>query len=235
MKTVLITGVGRGIGLASAKEFISRDFFVIGTTKDGIAPEQLNAIDSARLKTFKLDLSTSASIDECAEAIRKDAEGKGIDILVNNAGVLRDEDNTRLIVDKLRQTLEVNLIGTADFTEKIVPILNEKAHIVNISSMAGSLSDSDEGTTSHFPYHYPAYKISKCALNMYTRTLAMSLTHEDSRGIIVSSIHPGWVRTNIGGDEAPDSPEEAARQIADLSLSTPPSGYFWYNGEKAAW
>jgi NAD(P)-dependent dehydrogenase (short-subunit alcohol dehydrogenase family) len=103
-----------------------------------------------------------------------------------------------------------------------------------MSSAAGSLIEMDDIESSHFPYHYPAYKISKCALNMYMRTLAARLKHEGTN-IIVSSVHPGWVKTDMGGDEAPTTPEEAAENIYKLAVSRPETGQFWYNGKKYPW
>ena len=232
MKTILITGVSKGIGLALAKKFLAEGFSVIGTTTSGDKP-----FEDANLNIFQLDLSIPSSILACTEKIRvflNDSAAK-IDIHINNAGALFDDEETKVIVEKLRKTLEVDLIGTIDFTEQLFPLFNENAHIMNMSSMAGSLSDTDVNTTSHFPYHYPAYKISKCALNMYTRTLAMRMQHEDSRGIIVSSMHPGWVKTDMGGDEAPTTPEEAAKHIFDLAISRPETGQFWFEGQTWAW
>jgi NAD(P)-dependent dehydrogenase (short-subunit alcohol dehydrogenase family) len=82
-------------------------------------------------------------------------------------------------------------------------------------------------------HYYPCYKISKCALNMYTRTLASRL-NEDK--ITVSSVHPGWVRTEMGGEDADMSPEEAAAHIYELAIKPPKeSGQFWFKGEKMSW
>jgi NAD(P)-dependent dehydrogenase (short-subunit alcohol dehydrogenase family) len=227
MKIVLITGIGRGIGRALAEKFLAEGYAVIGTTLSSAAP-----IGNANLKTFPLDLSSPESIKDCAEKIM--GSGAKIDILINNAGVLFDGEETHLIADRLRKTLEVNLIGTADFTERIVPMMNKDGHIICISSQAGSITDMDHIEDSHFPYYYPAYKISKCALNMYVRTLAARLHHEGV-GIIVSAVHPGWVRTDMGGKEAPTAPEEAALGIFKLAVSRPETGRFWYDGKKFPW
>lgn len=87
---------------------------------------------------------------------------------------------------------------------------------------------------SHYPYHYPAYKISKVAVNMYTRTLANRF-QRDGKSVIVSSVHPGWVSTEMGGEEAPISPKEAAHDIFTFAISNPPTGGFWFKGEKLEW
>ena len=227
MKTVLITGTSRGIGQALAAKFITEDWSVIGTSTDDVANKS-----SAGFDIFKLDLANPKSIADCVAGIA--TLNKEIDILINNAGVLLDDEETRLDPEKLRKTLEVNVIGTASFTEKIIPLLANEAHIVNISSAAGSLEDTEHVEDSHSPYHYPAYKISKAALNMYTRTLAVRLKHEGT-SILVSSVHPGWVKTNLGGNDAPILPSEAALHIFDLATSRPQTGQFWYNGKKYPW
>jgi len=227
MKTVLITGVGRGIGKALAEKFLKEGFQVIGTV--------LNSIPSSavqNLKIYKLDLSDSSSIKGCVDSIKKD--GTKIDILINNAGALFDEDETCVVIEKLRKTLEVNLIGTIDFTEQALVAINSGGHIVSISSQAGSLDEMDRILDSHYPYHYPAYKISKCALNMYLRTLAVRLTHEN-KDITVSAVHPGWVKTDMGGDEATDTPEEVANDVYELAISKPETGQFWYKGKRFPW
>lgn len=227
MKTALITGAGRGIGKATALKFLAEGWAVLGTTQSGSAD-----YSDPNLKIFQLDLTSADSIATCVGAIS--ANGVKVDALINNAGILEDEDETHVVTEKLRKTLEVNLIGTADFTERCLPLMAKGAHIVNISSQAGSISDMDDINDSHDPYHYPAYKISKAALNMFTRILAANLKHEGS-DITVSSVHPGWVRTDMGGAEAPTSPEEAANDIYDLAVSRPPTGGFWFKGKAFPW
>lgn len=229
MKIVLITGIGRGIGKALMEKFLAEGYSVIGTVFNSEPPEMTEV---KNLKIYPLDLSSSESIKECVDKIKN--SGAKINILINNAGALFDNDDTRVIVDKLRQTLEVNLVGTIDFTEQIIGLVNDGGHIVNISSSAGSLNGASDLRATHYPYHYPSYKISKVALNMYTRTLANRFSNE-GRNIIVSSVHPGWVRTDMGGDEAPILPEEAATDIFKLAISRPETGQFWFKGEKYPW
>lgn len=222
MKTILITGVGRGIGKALTQKFLQEGYFVIGTFLSGRPDPHEN------LKDFSLDLSNPASIASCTTAITH--FGKKIDILINCAGILADEDETTVVVDKLRETLEVNLIGTIDFTERLIPLIKKSGHIVNISSTAGSLALTGQ-MASHFEGHYPAYKISKAALNMYTATLAKRL--EDR--LTVSSVHPGWVKTDMGGEDADLTPEQAADGIYQVAISKPATGGFWFAGESVPW
>ena len=227
VKTALVTGIGRGIGRALTEKFLAEGYGVVGTILTSSAP-----LSHPHLNVFLLDLSLPESIDHCcAEITRANIK---IDILINNAGALFDEDETHVIVDKLRKTLEVNLIGTIDFTEHIIPVMNKGGHIINISSSAGSIANTEPGGNSHFEYHYPAYKISKSSINMYTRTLAMRLKHEGN-DIAVSSVNPGWVKTDMGGEDAELTPQEAANDIFKLATSNPETGQFWYKGEKFPW
>lgn len=181
MKTALITGVSRGIGKALAEKFLSEGYFVIGTSTSGrITFTRKNLI------VFRLSLAKSASIKACVNKIR--ALKRNIDVMINNAGIWSGiEDDPIIHIGQLRKVLEVNLIGTIDFTERLLPYVNEGGHIVNISSSAGSL-----GTTYH--PNYLDYQLSKAGLNKFTRMLALRLKDK----ITVSSVHPGWVRTDMG-------------------------------------
>ena len=119
----------------------------------------------------------------------------------------------------------MNLVGTIDFTEGIIPIMNSKGHIINISSRAGSLEHTN------YTLNYPSYRISKAAINMVTRILAVRLKEK----IKVSSIHPGWVKTDMGGDNADMGPKEAAEDIFKLANSSAKTGGFWFKGKKFPW
>jgi NAD(P)-dependent dehydrogenase (short-subunit alcohol dehydrogenase family) len=221
-RVVLITGIGKGIGKSIAEKFLKEGYFVIGTSFN-TAVENKNP----KLAIYPLDLSSDESIAHCSNEIIR--AGKKIDIHINNAGGLFDEEETSVVIEKLRKTLQVNLIGTIDFTERILPFINQGGHVLNISSSAASLAEAMY--ESHFLGHYPSYKISKTALNMYTRTLALRLKDK----ITVSSVHPGWVKTDMGGDEAEVTPDEAAVHIYNLAISKPETGQFWFNGKKMPW
>jgi NAD(P)-dependent dehydrogenase (short-subunit alcohol dehydrogenase family) len=219
MKTVLITGASRGIGRATAEKFLAEGWFVIGTSTRGEID-----ISPLNFSFVKLDLSDRQSIKRAAADIRK--LPKNIDVLVNNAGISEEDfGDTELTMDKLRKTLEVNIVGIADFTEQLLASGNHFKHIINISSMSGSLTAENGG-------FLPAYKISKAALNMYTHILSGRLAPQ---GTIVSSIDPGWVKTDMGGDEAPREASDAADDIYTLAISKVESGQFWLNGKKRSW
>jgi NAD(P)-dependent dehydrogenase (short-subunit alcohol dehydrogenase family) len=220
MKTVLITGVSRGIGKALAKTFLENGDFVIGTSTSGNADWS-----HERLHLFQLDLSQSKSIEKCVEEITR--LHKFIDILVNNAGIAVEEeiDEATINTEFLKKILEVNIIGVTDFTERIIPLMNQGGHIINISSRAGSLGHTG------YTLNYPGYRISKAALNMLTRILAVRLSGK----VKVSSVHPGWVKTDMGGSEADLEPKEAARYIFELANSKVETGQFWSMNKKFPW
>lgn len=218
MKTVVITGVSRGIGRVVAQMFLYNGDFVIGTSTSGTA-----SLAHKNLIILQLDLADPASIERCTEEIKK--TNRKIDILINNAGIWSNNEHDPVIhIPMLRKVLEVNLIGTVDFTERLLGSLNQGAHVVNVSSRAGSMGYAKHGNN-------PDYKISKAALNMFTKILAFRL---EGRGI-ASSIHPGWTKTDMGGMDADREPEEAAKEIVALANSQVESGQFWFKGEKFPW
>ena len=220
MKIILITGVSRGIGKATAQRFLKNGDFVIGTSTRGVANWK-----HKNLKIFELNLAQPNSIINCVTKIKE--FNKRIDILINNAGMVVEDEINKLAIDikYLRETLEVNLIGTIDFTEKIIPLMNKGGHIINISSSSGSLE------YTAYTLNYPAYRISKVALNMVTRILAIRLKGK----ITVSSVHPGRVKTDMGSSDADMEPEEAAEYIFKLANSKIQTGQFWFKGKKFLW
>jgi len=221
MKTVVITGISRGIGKALANKFLNEGYRVIGTSTSGKVD-----IRNENLEIIKLDLSNQKSI---ALATKKIASiTTKIDILLNNAGTSFDEVDEEIDVSVLRKTLEVNLLGPIDFTKRLIQYISKGGQIINTSSIMASLAtDIENGVLD-----YPSYRISKTAVNMYTRTLASLLK---KRGVIVSSIHPGWVKTDMGGEEAPREPEEAADHIFKLATTPHETGLFWYDDDKLSW
>ncbi len=220
MKTIVITGASRGIGRALTERFLQNGDFVIGTSTSGVTP-----IEHDRSLMLQLDLSDPKSIEACTKSIID--SGKKVDILINNAGIWSGiEDDAIIHVELLRKVLEVNLFGTVDFTERLVPVMNDGGHIVSISSRMGSIE-----LVPKMYLDCPDYKISKAALNMVTRILAARLADK----ITVSSVHPGWVKTDMGGSDADLEPAEAADDIFILANSAVESGQFWFKGEKFPW
>ena len=219
-KVVFITGASRGIGKALAEKFLKEDYLVIGTSTTG-----KSVIKHQNVTFLKLDLSSSKSIENCLQKVI--SLGKKIDILINNAGVVYEKLNgpiEDIDIAMLRKTLEINLIGTIDFTQHITSLINQGGQIINISSREGSLSQVKM-------YNDATYRISKAGLNMFTRLLALRWKEK----IIVSSVHPGWVKTDMGGPNADLDPQEAANDIFKLANSKVESGQFWFKGKIFPW
>jgi len=219
MKCGIVTGSSRGIGLATVDLLTSNsDTKVIGSSTSGN-----HTLNLPNFQCKKLDLSDSNSI---AEFVKNLGDIK-IDFLVNNAGILiEDWETSKIDFHQLKKTFEVNLFGTIELTEKLLPLLNNGAHIINITSDWGSFSEKN------FDAFQPHYKMSKAALNMYTKLLAKRL---ESKGITVSSLDPGWTQTDMGGQEASRKPEQVANDILNLLTSEVKSGQFWHQGEIRAW
>jgi NAD(P)-dependent dehydrogenase (short-subunit alcohol dehydrogenase family) len=226
MKTVIITGASKGIGLATTQRFLDAGWSVIGTYRATPIP-----LEHESLLKIALDLGSPESIATAVEEIKK--RGTAIDVLVNNGGVLLDNHDNGIDLQKMRKTFEVDLFGTVDFTERMIPLLAPRAHIVNIASSYGSFSIPIDDETSS------TYRMAKAALNMYTKVLAF---RTKSTGLIVSSIHPGWVNTDMGNSVASDtekpekSPEAAAQDVFNLATRDDvETGHFWHEGREMGW
>lgn len=225
MKTAVITGISKGIGLATAKKFLDEGWKVIGTYL-GTVPI-LSQPNLSILQYNQEDhRSVVATVNEIKHSVNK------IDVLINNAGILLDGKDSVAIPDKIEKTLKVNLVGLIDFTELLLPLMQKGSHIVNLSSKYGSFCvDIDDETSI-------GYRISKAGLNMYTRHLAFRLK---GKGVLVSSIRPGWVKTDMGyilasDTEKPDKePKEAAEDIFSLVNTVTETGQFWDHGKKHNW
>jgi len=220
MKTVFITGVNKGIGKAVTQKFLDEGNKVIGTSLDG----ELD-YSHENLIILKLDITKDTEIKAVFDFLtQKDVQ---IDLLINNAGILIDkEEDVAVDIQRMRDTFEVNVFGTINITQHILPFIKDGGQVFNIASSAGQLNREVTST------RYPGYKISKTAINMFTVTLAKRLA---PRNITVSSVHPGWVKTDMGGSDADITPEEAAEYIYDFSLKEVESGKFWFKSEQMEW
>jgi NAD(P)-dependent dehydrogenase (short-subunit alcohol dehydrogenase family) len=223
-KVILLTGANRGIGLATAHELQKRGAKVVAGVRD---PNRMPSIEGVTV--LELDTANAESCRAFAGCAEK--EHGRIDGLINNAAILVDGNTPALSLSEtdLRRVIEVNLIGPIRLCQIVVPGMLKRGYgrIVNISSGLGAIGDMGGG--------YASYRMTKLALNGFTRTLAAELGHKSN--VKVNSISPGWVRTDMGGVGADRDPSEAAREIADLvSIAADgPSGGFFYRGEPTGW
>jgi NAD(P)-dependent dehydrogenase (short-subunit alcohol dehydrogenase family) len=210
-KIVLTTGTSQGIGHALTKLLLINDYSVIGTSTTGI-----DNINENNYKSFSLDLSNLDSIAAFEKNLQ--IENIKVDILINNAGIGPDLDFELPEKISFKKTFDVNVTGTTFFTEQMLQHLNVGGKIINISSKMGSIDVCEKNDSV-------AYRMSKAALNMYTKILSNRLEGKQ----FVASVHPGWVRTNISKSNINGrlSPEESAQKIFEFISSDFKTGTFW--------
>ena len=242
-EVVLITGANRGIGLALVKQFLDMDYKVIATCREPDKADHLQALSAniPNLSILPLKVDDKASI----RALTSSLEGQSIDILVNNAGVLsgfNPKMNAMTVENDPSQTLgsidpeawehvlRINTIAPIMVMQALLPQLrNSKTRkIAMISSSWGSITKMAEGVPL-------AYGSSKAALNAATKILASTLQNER---FVVVTLNPGWVRTDMGSQEASLEPQESARNLAKIieTLKPEQTGQFIsHTGEIIPW
>jgi NAD(P)-dependent dehydrogenase (short-subunit alcohol dehydrogenase family) len=224
-KVAVVTGGNRGLGLEACRQLARAGAKVVLASRD---PEKGEAAATAlrgeglEVTAYPLDVTDAASIGRLAAFIEQ--QFGRLDILVNNAGVFMDrsaaDEASALRSDPavVRQTFEANTLGPMMVSQALIPLMHGNGRVVNVSSGMGQL-DQMEG-------RFPGYRLSKAALNALTRILAHELRHT---GITVNSVCPGWVRTDIGGPNAPRTPEQGVETIvwlAKLPDGSPTGGFF---------
>jgi NAD(P)-dependent dehydrogenase (short-subunit alcohol dehydrogenase family) len=227
-RIVLVTGSNRGLGFETARNLARRGHCVIVAARtankalaavQALRRESLEAVDAA------LDVSSDASVDALVARIER--EFGRLDVLVNNAGAIFESkgasSTSQVGTEVMAQAFETNTLGAYRLTRRFLPWMNANGYgrVVNVSSGMGALSDMGGG--------FPAYRVSKAALNALTR-----LFHAEARGNVkVNSVCPGWVRTDMGGAGASRSVEEGAAGIvwAATLPDNGPSGGFFRDGQ----
>ncbi|WP_017653836.1 SDR family oxidoreductase [Fortiea contorta] len=219
-KVAVVTGGNRGLGFEASRQLAKQEYQVILTSRNemkGQAAAQKLQDEGLNVQFHHLDVTSDESSRILAQFIRQEF-GK-LDALVNNAGIYIDvQSNSNSIVNSqietIEKTLETNLYGVLRVTQALIPLMKEQNYgrIVNVSSGMGQLTDMEGGS--------PGYRISKTALNALTRIFASELQETN---ILVNSVCPGWVKTDMGGAEAPRTPEQGVDTIVWLA-TLPPGG-----------
>ena len=216
----LVSGANRGIGREIARQLAAdHGYEVLAGARD---PDRAEAPDHEAITYVPLDVADQASVDRLADRVGSDP-GR-LDVLVNNAGIggrtgygarLADAD-----LEDIKEVLETNLFGALRLTKAMLPLLEQSPHprVVNVSSGAGQLDEMNGGIHG--------YRLSKVGLNALTRILA---DEEAESRLLVNSMCPGWVRTDMGGPSASRSVEEGADTavwLATLPDDGPSGGFF---------
>jgi NAD(P)-dependent dehydrogenase (short-subunit alcohol dehydrogenase family) len=241
-KVAFITGANRGIGYETAKGLGELGITVVIGARDlakgQAAAKQLQAL-GIKAEAIAYYASQPASGDAAYEYF--DRKFGKLDILVNNAGMLIEQmmgknNSSTVSADVLQQTFQTNLFAVVALTQKLLPLI-EKApagRIVNLSSILASLTLHSMPNSPIDPAKSFAYNASKAALNAYTIHLAHELRETN---IKVNSAHPGWVKTELGGPNAPMEVADSGKTSVHLATldDNGPSGGFFHEGEPLPW
>ena len=228
---VLITGANRGLGQSLVEEFLAQGWNVFAGERP-LANAATAVIDaSSNLTRVGLDVLDTASVARAARAVAERA--RGLDILINNAAVNPSPDSGaplgELDFDAIKYTYDVNAVGPLRVIQGFLPLLElgTRKLVINVSSEAGSIQRSCRDRTY-------GYCMSKAAMNMQTTMLDRALK---PKGFNVISIHPGWMRTDMGGQNAALDPRESARGmyrvITETNEATP--RFVQHDGKPYPW
>ena len=219
-RVALVSGGNRGIGLEIVRQLAERGLTVVLGSRDGEQGRAAAAGLSGGVVVRQLDVADPESVDRLSRSV-EEKFGR-LDVLVNNAGITNDEGQRGVDADleRVREALETNLLGAWRLCEAAIPFMRRHGYgrIVNISTGMAALEDMGGGS--------PGYRVSKTGLNALTRILASELR---GSGILVNSVCPGWVQTDMGGSRAPRPVEEGAEGAvwaATLPNNGPTGGFF---------
>ena len=226
----LVTGANRGIGLEVCRQLGKLGFTVLLGSRDlgkGRRAAQELVREGLNISPRELDITNQQSIDDLRNSV--ESEFRVLHVLINNAGILYDTWQSAMEADLkvVREAFETNTIGAWRMCKTFVPLLGASGHgrIVNVSSEAGSLASMGGGA--------PAYSMSKAAMNALTRMLATELRE---RGILVNSVCPGWVATDMGGSGGRPVEEGATSVVWAATLPHGgPTGGFFRDGRPLPW
>lgn len=240
-KIALITGANKGIGLETARQLASQHgVHVLLGARDaakGTAAAATLKAEGLDVEAIAIDVTSPQSIAAAAKVVG----GKfgRLDILINNAGVMLDDNAKKpseQSLDVWRKTFETNLFGLIGVTQAFLPLLrkSESGRIVNLSSILGSITLHGNPESPIYDNKVAAYNVSKSAVNAWTVQLAYEL--KDTK-IKVNAVHPGWVKTDMGGEEAPMEIVDGAKSSVELATigADGPNGSYTHLGETLPW
>jgi NAD(P)-dependent dehydrogenase (short-subunit alcohol dehydrogenase family) len=236
----LITGANKGIGLETARQLGKRGIHVIIGARDAKrgadAVKQL-AAEGVSASAVALEVTDENSVVAAVKEVEK--RHGHLDILINNAGILdyaADTGPATTAVAHFRKSFETNFFGLVRVTQAFLPLLRKSSagRIVNLTSILGSIAEHADKNSPIYLKNFPAYDTSKAAVNLYTVELAQALADTP---IKVNAVHPGWVKTDMGGEAAPMEIVDGAKSsvIAATIPADGPSGGYFHMGVHMRW
>ena len=223
-RVALVTGANRGIGYAISRRLGEQNITVVlGARDPRKGTEACSRLLGEGLDVHfeLLDVIDEKSIKSAIERIQ--AHFGRLDILINNAGIMIDGEEDALNVDQetVRETLRINVLGPLMLCQYCIPLMQAGGYgrIVNLASGLGSLTEMADPESAYAGVRAPAYRLSKAGLNCITTLMAKEVRGDN---ILINSACPGWVRTDMGGDQAPLTPEQGAD--TPVWLATLPDG-----------
>ena len=239
-KIALVTGANKGIGFETARQLAALGITVLLGARDAAkgeaAASRLRA-ENLDVRPIIIDVNDPESIKRAAARVEK--EFGRLDILINNAAVMLDDGKKKVSEQSLetwRRTFDTNVFGLIATTQTFLPLLrkSESGRIVNLSSILGSITLHSTPGSPIYDFKVPAYNVSKSAVNAYTAQLAYEL--RDSN-IKVNAAHPGWVKTELGGEGAVMEIPDGAKTSVELALigEDGPNGAYLHLGERLPW
>jgi len=237
-KVAIVTGGNRGLGKECCRQLAEKGYIVVLCSRDLANGEAASKEMQGSVVVRPLEVTNQ---EQCKALVKGVKEEFGrIDALINNAGILLEGDPTNPKrapegdLEEMRQTYEVNTLAPYFLIQQVAPIMREQGEgcIVNVSSGAGQLTSIEGGPSGR--NGYPAYRMSKAALNAVTCVWASDL---EGSGVLINSCCPGWVHTDMGGLSAPRGLEEGADTIVWLATlpKNGPTGRFFRDRTEIPW
>ena len=241
-KKVLITGANKGLGLETALQLgLAGHTILITSRNSDNLKNAMNFLASHQIQSFGYIADMLKEDDRIQLAKNIALDHDYLDILINNAGIQLDfpsfmpgNSSETVSQEVLKNTFEVNLFAPIHLTQLLLPLLKKSSagRIVNVSSIMGSLALHADTKSPIYGIKLLAYNSSKTALNQFTIHLSEALNGTNIR---VNSAHPGWVKTDLGGEYAPMSLQEGVKTILDLTQEHCPHGSFIHDGNSIPW
>lgn len=227
-KTILITGANRGIGLELARQYIQNGDEVLACCRQPSEATQLKQIvQQGQGAIFQLDVTNEVNVKDLSQKLAD----KPIDILINNAGIYGEsnEEITKISAENMSRVFATNVIGVVNVSGALLNnvIASQEKTIVVVTSKMGSITEAQGGAYT--------YRASKAAVNSITRTFAYDLKEQ---GVNVIAVHPGWVKTDMGGPNAPVDMVASATGIRNVVANkkcVTKNGFVDFQGKSISW